>query len=522
MTESEVKQVFLPFLRQFYRYRYEYSPDTEQSSLDNISADGLVADGMLTFRREDGSTFVSTYEATSRDKIEEVKYSINQTYFLWDSVAFGAAMAALVYAATYVFRVEALRALSMPGKIGMPIGVALIGFFMWYFTMRYWRKYRYVYAVEQFKRYGADEQWVAIAEDVFPAPTDPYFLELKDQCIYHGFGLAIVHADKQVRVVAAPSRLGVFGEDRKFRHWLTQNDWYQAMASRAKAAAQYQPPGMRIKLGRTIMRPINQFVLDPIKNAFGKRLGSPATEAYQRFTGEYLIQKWVCTIALVIVCLFTYRAAQFRTEKIATGPADVFRPAEQKELPPSPERQNQYVIADDESPIPYGTAYRSDDYNGVPRQDPRQKPTAEDLRSDADALPVESKGSVSGARSNISTLQKNNSTVSPKPAVTTKSGTTSPTVGGGCAGIKSAGGWIVQDNVFSTAAFASDRVKALRKAGIQADAFEGSCIGESKWIVRLGYNQYTVAAARAKAADYEALIGKANLRTGKVIIRKVP
>ena len=50
-------------------------------------------------------------------------------------------------------------------------------------------RYRYIYAVEQFKKYHADEQWVAIGEDVFENPNDKYLKELKKQCVYNGFGL---------------------------------------------------------------------------------------------------------------------------------------------------------------------------------------------------------------------------------------------------------------------------------------------------------------------------------------------
>jgi cell division septation protein DedD len=514
LSEQDIQRIFLPFLRQFYRYRYEYQPDTEQSSMDNRSADGLVADGLLSFRRPDGSTFLSTFEATSRDKIEEVKYSINHTYFLWDCAAFGAAMAAVAYAWMYAFRLSSLHALSLPGKLGLPIGVALIGFFGWYFIMRNWSKYRYVYAVEQFKRYSADEQWVAIGEDVFPAPTDPYFLELKDQCIYHGFGLAIVHMDQQVRVVAAPSRLGVFGEERRIRHWITQNEWYQYVSSQARAASQYQPPGVLPKLGRTIMRPIQQFVVQPIRNALGSKVVNPTTQAYQRFTGEHLVQKWVCTVATVLVATFTYQAAQYQPEREATERADVFRPVE-NDPPPSPERQNKYVVGEDEQPVPFEPTYSTQYYNGVPRQDPNSRPSAEDKLAKSpeqytQPRPQAQRDQEAAApRSDISTSKT--TTTTPKSAAT----------GSLCSRIKSAGGWIVQDNVFSTAAYANDRIKALRKAGISADAFEADCLGDKGWIVRLGYNQYSERTARDKAADYESRIQKAGLRTGKVIVRRI-
>ena len=72
LTEDEVKRRFMPFLRDFYKNRYEPSPNTVSVELDNVSKEGWVADGKITFRKADGSPFICTYEATSRDKAEEV------------------------------------------------------------------------------------------------------------------------------------------------------------------------------------------------------------------------------------------------------------------------------------------------------------------------------------------------------------------------------------------------------------------------------------------------------------------
>ena len=58
LTEDDIKVAFLPFLKEFYKYRFEYRPDSVQTELDNVSAGGLVADGMVSFRKNDGSPFV--------------------------------------------------------------------------------------------------------------------------------------------------------------------------------------------------------------------------------------------------------------------------------------------------------------------------------------------------------------------------------------------------------------------------------------------------------------------------------
>ncbi|MEZ4891783.1 MAG: hypothetical protein R2778_02065 [Saprospiraceae bacterium] len=179
LTEDEVKRRFIPFLKDFYKNRYQSDPAAIKVELDNVSAEGWVADGKLTFRKEDDSPFICTYEATSLDKIEEVKYRLNSPYFVWDSIAFGTVAAAVLYFLFYQSRLPWLIGLKGSGNLGFVLGIFIIGFFTWYFSMQNWRKYRYIFAIRQFKQYFADEQWIALAEDVFPAPQDPYYRELR-------------------------------------------------------------------------------------------------------------------------------------------------------------------------------------------------------------------------------------------------------------------------------------------------------------------------------------------------------
>ncbi len=516
MQENEIKTAFLPFLREFYRFRYEYQAHTEQVSLDNVSQDGIIADGMLKFSKPDGTPFVCTYEATSADKSEEVKYSQNQDYFLWDCAAFAAFASMLVYLFLFVTDLVFLGKLPLTGKIGLPLGTALIAFFLWYFIMPGWKKYRYIYAIEQFKRYYADEQWVALSDDVFPSPTNPFFLELKDQCIYQGVGLAIVYPDKQVRLVAAPSRLGVYGGNRRMAHWLTDTQIFQSMASNAKAAAAYQPPiakGLG-KLWRTITRPVWQYLFQPLQRALGNR-AQPATDFYRRFTGEYLVQKWVTVLSGLVMLYIGSNATEKSPIVDAERPSRIYVP-EEKTPPPSPERQDGYVMNEREQAIPYGSTYRTDQRSGVPRQDERSADY-----SNAAALPPDYRGDAEiGAKSTDNTLvptEKGPKTTSatPKPAP-------KPTVPKSiCERMKQAGGWYIQDNVFSSSENATVRAQLLRSKKIPCDAVNLSCMGEDIWVVRLGYNQYTEAAARAKAAELGKAISTAGVKTGKLLVKKV-
>ena len=515
LTEQDIKTAFLPFLRVYYRNSYEYAPESEQSSLDNVSAEGYVADGMLRFRKPDGSVFTCTYEATSVDKNEEVKFSLNLPYFLWDCAAFGAAMAAVNYGWMFYARIETLKAMTWPAKIGMPLGVALIGFFIWYFCFRNWKKYSYVFALEQFKRYTADEQWVALGADVFPSPVDPYFLELKDQCIYNGFGLGLVYPDLTVRPIAAPARLGVFGADRAMVHWLTRTELYQAMSTNAQAAARMQPfsDSLLDRFGRTVWRPIRQYALGPILKAFGRTV-DPAGQAYQRFTGSYTVQKGVLFVSLLAIGSLAYQAAQIRDVVELDRPTQIYTPPPP---PPNPEHQDGIVLKPSEREIArrYGEKELTGQYSGVDRQNPikadysDQPPFPDYKKNPAEKIVPRPQKSTTIGTSDKIPVQVPVQPDQPNTEISL------------CQRIKQAGGWLIQDNVFSTQAFAKDRVQVLRKQKIACDYFDAACLGENGWIVRLGYAQSNEDKARKKITEYDEILRKAGLKTGKLLPKKV-
>lgn len=528
LTEDAIKRAFLPFLKQFYKFRYEYRPETMTAELDNVSAEGLVADGMVRFRKDDGSLFTCTYEATSRDKAAEVKFRQNLPYFRWDCAAFGAFTAAAIYSFMYVTRFPWLLNLKWNGNLGMLLGIWAIGFFAWFFGMRGWKKYRYIYAVEQFKRYFADEQWVALGADVFPAPNDPYLVELKDQCVYNGFGLALVAADGQVRPLATPSRLGIFGKDRNMAHWVTRTAFYQTMAQNIGALAPKRskmPDALRIGWNQ-VWRPLERLLVAPVKKqirrALGQQLDQPAA-VFDRFMSAHTVQKWILSFSVLAVVLLGYRVLTFREESRYGNIADY----RSERLTGNPEDEN-YSLDPRDEPLPYVSV----DRNGIPKQYPEPPgnyPTPDETRAAE---------SVSGARKSPSkepiqtiTLSQDDDDDTPTinlsgdeeqktpPAKTSAK----PAVASGdpCAALRQ--GWFVQDNVFSSQSFADERVAALRKAKVTAASAPRSCLtkGQSGYLVWLGTPQAGEAAARQKAGDYEKTLRKAGLLRGPLLVRKI-
>jgi cell division septation protein DedD len=257
----------------------------------------------------------------------------------------------------------------------------------------------------------------------------------------------------------------------------------------------------------TLMRPVQRYILQPIRRAFGATL-QPASGYYMRFTQGYLFQKTVVFVALGMMVMFGKLSVKEQPIVEADRPSRIYL-AEEKAPPPSPERQDGYVLSRRETPIPFGTTYRTDRSSGVPRQDEitadYRHVEDESVYSSTPTLIPEKKPASVQAKS---TTPSTKTVAAPKPANI-------------CERIKQAGGWYIQDNVFYTRENAVERAKLLRDKGINGEVLNTSCLGEDAWIVRLGYNQYTETAARTKAAEYAKLIEKAGLKTGKTLHKKI-
>lgn len=503
LTEDVVKQRFVPFLKEFYRNRYEPVADSIQVNFDNVGTGSLVADIQMTFRKNDGSPFTCTCEATSRDKAGEVKFSLNLVYFLWDCAAFGAMCTAAAYVYFYATQFKWLFDLHPTGNLGFILGVAMIGFFMWYFTMQGWRKYRYIYAVEQFKRYQADDQWVAIAEDVFPSPNDPYMLELKSQCVYQGFGLAVVPAEGAVRILNAPSRIGIFGKDRKMVDWVTRTQWYQMVSQNVGNVKSLLPPDTVQAYFSKILRPVQYLVVEPFKKYIWAVLSKPfgqTVSVYGRFMSGQQIQKWIFVLSILSIIPLFYKVLTFTSENMAD--LEALRNWESKI---NPEDQPGYIPYDGE---PTGVPKQYP----IPKDAPRPEIATIDLSGSSDdeeEVPT----------INLSGDEEPEEPAKPaKPAVKPK---TTTQANDPCAGISGKKGWIIQDNAFASKENAAARVKTLQAKGIAGQATPRSCFetGGKGYIVWLGAVRPTENAARETANSLEKTLQRLGLRKGKLLLR---
>lgn len=222
MTEQEVNKAALGALRYYYRLRIK--KDSPVLTSDVRGAGGIIADGSYSFEKDDGERFLATIEATSLDKKDEVYYRIHRWLLLWDSFAVSSMLTALLFTISFIQGVVLVRDFGIWQTICVLIMAFLLLTLLYLIAFRkLLRRYRYIYAVEQFKNYHADEQWIAISEEVFPGNRDKRFLELRDQCIYNGFGLILVDNEKRANPIITPARRELFESRRQVVQFFTPN-----------------------------------------------------------------------------------------------------------------------------------------------------------------------------------------------------------------------------------------------------------------------------------------------------------
>ena len=214
-TEDIVKKVALRFFRNYYKFRLrdEGQPVTARYDLEGVG--GIVADGFYSFKKPDGRPFTATFEASSHASREEVIYKPLVKVLFWDGLAVAGCLLALLAVLNFQFHFHELDNTRLLERLVLTTMAFAFFFAAFYLLARNFRRYRYIYAVEQFKKYHADEQWIALAHDVFEGEEDKYFRELKQQCVFNGFGLLLVDANLDTKIVITPSRHDIFQGRRR-------------------------------------------------------------------------------------------------------------------------------------------------------------------------------------------------------------------------------------------------------------------------------------------------------------------
>ncbi|MFN7117034.1 MAG: hypothetical protein ACK4TA_09570 [Saprospiraceae bacterium] len=213
LTEREVQKISLSALRSYYRFRVK--TDVPELISDVRGTGGIIADVQYSFPLEDGTRFMATLEATGIDSKDEVYYRRWEGFLVVESLAFAIFTIGLTFLVLHILKKELVIHHSTFFIIMMLLGAISLTALCFYGLMRNLPRYRYIYAVEQFKQYFADEQWISISEDVFPDQQNKYFQELRRQCIRYGFGLIQIDKNRKPQLLLAPARRDVFQHRRR-------------------------------------------------------------------------------------------------------------------------------------------------------------------------------------------------------------------------------------------------------------------------------------------------------------------
>lgn len=524
LSEDDIKRAFVPFLRKFYKDRYAILHGSVQSTLDNRSEEGYIADGKIQFVKKDDpdsdkrELFTATFEATSLDKADEVKFRRNDTYLAWDSAAFAAMFTAGFYVLSFLFREQFLHSLGWAGNLGLLIGAFLMFFSGWFFVVRGWKKYRYIYAIEQFKHYFADEQWVVLAEDVFPSAHDPYLAELKNQCVFNGFGLAIVQTfDRQVRPVATPSRLGIYGKDRRTAIWLSPSRAIERMV----AVRQKTPPVLTQMFNR-LWRPFDYLLAQPIRNALGGR-----PEAWMSGTNRFMkvrgTQKMLAAISLLVMAIFFQKTLAHKDLEYADEGYEAM--LDRRLAQPNPENYRGFVQenSDDATPTRPGA---------IPKQYPPNTDLAsedddwDDDGEDVQTINLSGDEDEIGAPKSAQPAEYQRKT-SPKPAAARPKPKAAkpapPRALDVCSLVRNKQGWLVQDGLFSQKNAAEQRIAALKHHGLPCAVVWRGCLergAEGYWVV-LGSLVASEKTAKTERDNFQKTLQRYGLEKGRLALRRV-
>ena len=245
LTENIIKRIALSYLKVYYKHRPRIGETIGQLDLQTQS--GIVSDGQLSFVTEEGKNFIAAFEATAYDTRNEVYFQKQNRLLAWDAAAFAAICSMVIIG---LFHRYNFLTISQIG-VFLTCFSLLLSLFLFALLYRFLfgrlGRYRYIYAVEQFKKFHADEQWIVVESSVFSGPADPNFLELRKQCILNGFGLLEILSDQQPRLLITPSREVVFEKKRRIAQFFQTNKLRKRVAETSvsknlqKAAEKIKP-----------------------------------------------------------------------------------------------------------------------------------------------------------------------------------------------------------------------------------------------------------------------------------------
>ncbi|WP_116109087.1 hypothetical protein [Lewinella sp. IMCC34191] len=237
-TEQQIRGLAINFLRFHYKLRPRYGGSGTRVVDKPHYYQGVLIDARLAYRKPDRTYFTATVEATSVDRQEEILYQTNYWRMGWHALVLTLFIAALLIWAGLPPLSGFLGGGAQEGRFnlwrlfGSPAVYAVLVLLFLAIgatvaaLLRRLRTYRYIYAVDQFKHFFADAQWVAYDVAIFQPDTwrtRRKFRELERQCVKYGFGMLAVEDNKVVKNVISPSQVDQFrGHRIRLPSWLAR------------------------------------------------------------------------------------------------------------------------------------------------------------------------------------------------------------------------------------------------------------------------------------------------------------
>ena len=162
-TEQQIRGLAINFLRFHYKLRPRHPAAAGTRIVDKPHYyQGVLIDARLAYQRPDGSYFTATVEATSQDRQDEILYQTNYWRIGAHTLVWTLLLTtALLWAGTQVQSLNLFRLFGTPNAYLVLVLLLVTLFTVVGAALRGLKRYRYIYAVDQFKHFYADAQWVA-------------------------------------------------------------------------------------------------------------------------------------------------------------------------------------------------------------------------------------------------------------------------------------------------------------------------------------------------------------------------
>lgn len=236
LSEQQLAAIGLNYLRGHYNnYLHQLSVIIEP---EQKAFQGIIIDGSLTIPLPNGNKHVATIEASDLEKKNEVTYVILRRKKWMDAFAFGSVMTFFWLLLDHIFDIFFHHITDgFWSKLAAATGLLLFFMLFYYIVFGKRLRYYYIYAVEQFKRYFADDQWIILSGALWNYLDFDDRNMLKRQCVKYGLGLLKAEEDGTVEMLIDAAKYDVLEGTRKNKFKKYIQHWEKPLKSQNKKLA---------------------------------------------------------------------------------------------------------------------------------------------------------------------------------------------------------------------------------------------------------------------------------------------